>query len=104
MWKGEETVLFSGDAVTSAVVRIRGSSLGGVGGRHGEVGAANVCQRLPSPAYTTRSNELGGTKEHRVEEQLVSTCRSWLLLPQPYDPGPKRYPMIVDVHGGPAKV
>jgi dipeptidyl aminopeptidase/acylaminoacyl peptidase len=27
--------------------------------------------------------------------------QGWLLFPQPYDPS-KRYPMIVDVHGGPA--
>jgi dipeptidyl aminopeptidase/acylaminoacyl peptidase len=96
LWEGAETVLFSGDAGTSAVVRNSWS-------RPPEVwaGSTGKWQQI------THSNE---TQKRAWGEVKAIAWKSgdlqvqgWLTLPEPYDPS-KRYPMVVDVHGGPASV
>jgi dipeptidyl aminopeptidase/acylaminoacyl peptidase len=94
LWKGAESVSFSGDAASSAVVR---SSFG----HPPEVwaGGTGKWQQL------THSND--GQQRQWGEAKSVTwnnggfEVQGWLLLPQPYDPA-KHYPMIVSVHGGPA--
>jgi dipeptidyl aminopeptidase/acylaminoacyl peptidase len=96
LWEGAESVKFSGDATTSAVVRNSWTDAPEIW-----AGATGRWQRL------THSNE---TQKRAWGEVKAIAWKSggfdvqgWLVFPQPYDPA-KRYPMLVDVHGGPASV
>jgi dipeptidyl aminopeptidase/acylaminoacyl peptidase len=96
LWEGAESVKFSGDATTSAVVRNSWTDAPEIW-----AGATGRWQQL------THSNE---TQKRAWGEVKAITWKSggfdvqgWLVFPQPYDPA-KRYPMLVDVHGGPASV
>jgi len=94
LWKGAETVLFSGDSATSAVVR---SSFD----HPPEVwaGATGKWQQL---THANDAQQRGWGEAKSVTWKNGSfDVQGWLVLPQPYDPT-KRYPMIVSVHGGPA--
>ncbi len=94
LWKGAESVSFSGDAATSAVVR---SSFG----RPPEVwaGATGKWQQL-THSNEAQQRQWGEGKSIEWKSGGLDV-QGWLLLPQPYDPA-KHYPMIVSVHGGPA--
>ncbi len=96
LWKGAETVLFSGDAVTSAVVRSSWSQppevWGGPTGKWQQITRSNETQK---PAW--------GEAKSIEWKNGGFDVQGWLLFPQPYDPA-KRYPMLVSVHGGPASM
>jgi dipeptidyl aminopeptidase/acylaminoacyl peptidase len=94
LWKGAESVSFSGDAATSAVVRSSFDQAPEVW-----AGPTGKWQQL------THSND--GQQRAWGEGKSLEwksggwDVQGWLMLPQPYDPA-KRYPMVVVVHGGPA--
>jgi dipeptidyl aminopeptidase/acylaminoacyl peptidase len=94
LWKGAETVTFSGDPNISAVVR---NSLN----RPPEVWAG----RTGDWRQITHANDAlhpgWGDVKSLTWKSDEFEAQGWLLFPQPYDPA-KRYPMIVLVHGGPA--
>lgn len=94
VWRGAESISFSGDATTSAVIRNSWT-------RPPEVWAG----RTGAWQQITHSND----SRHRAWGDAKSIewasdrfrVQGWLLFPKPYDPG-KLYPMVVGVHGGPA--
>ncbi len=94
VWKGEDSIVFSGDASNSAMIRSSWT-------RPPEVWAG----RTGSWQQLTHSND----SRHRAWGEVKSLewkndgldVQGWLLFPQPYDPA-KHYPMITLVHGGPA--
>jgi dipeptidyl aminopeptidase/acylaminoacyl peptidase len=96
LWRGAESGPFSGDAGTSAVIRSSWSQPPEVW-----AGTTGKWQQI------THSND----SQHRAWGDVKSITwksggfdvQGWLMFPQPYDPS-KRYPMLVDVHGGPASV
>jgi dipeptidyl aminopeptidase/acylaminoacyl peptidase len=94
LWKGAESVAFSGDTATSAVVR---SSFD----QPPEVwaGQTGKWQQL-THSNNTQQRDWGEGKSVTWKNGSVEV-QGWLVLPQPYDPA-KHYPMIVLVHGGPA--
>jgi dipeptidyl aminopeptidase/acylaminoacyl peptidase len=103
LWKGPETVLFSGDAMTSAVVRNSWKQppevwAGGTG-KWEQLTYANDSQ---PGVHDAKQRGWGDAKSIEWKNGGFDV-QGWLLLPQPYDPA-KRYPMIVEVHGGPAGV
>ena len=94
IWKGENSIAFSGDASTSAMIRSGWD-------RAPEVWAG----RTGSWQQITHSNDSrkpvwGAAKSVEWKNDGLSV-QGWLMFPQPYDPA-KHYPMIVLVHGGPA--
>src|ERR1051326_4296527 len=94
LWKGEQSVAFSGDATTSAIIR-------NTWDHPQEVWAG------PTGAWRQVSHSNDGTQAVWGEAKSIEwkndgfNVQGWLMLPRPYDPA-KRYPMIVVVHGGPA--
>jgi len=94
IWKGEESIVFSGDASTSAMIRSSWS-------KPPEVWAG----RTGSWHQLTHANDgrhpLWGDIKNVEWKNDGFSVQGWLLFPEPYDPQ-KRYPMIVTVHGGPA--
>jgi len=94
LWKGEESIAFSGDQNVSAVVRNSWS-------HPPEVWAG----RIGDWREITHSNESfrpewGEVKSVKWKSDNFDV-QGWLVFPQPYDAS-KHYPMIVEVHGGPA--
>jgi len=96
LWKGAETTLFSGEATTSAVVRNSWSQPPEVW-----AGATGKWQQI-THSNDARQRQWGEAKSIEWKSG-GSDVQGWLILPQPYDPA-KRYPMLVDIHGGPASV
>ncbi|HEX5230540.1 MAG TPA: S9 family peptidase [Bryobacteraceae bacterium] len=96
LWKGAETGLFSGDASTSAVVRSSYSMApeiwAGPTGKWEQVTHSNAAQQRAWGEVKNLHWKNGGFD-----------VQGWLMFPEPYDPS-KRYPMLVEVHGGPASV
>ena len=96
LWKGAETVLFSGDATTSAVMRTSWTSApevwAGPTGKWRQLTHSNDAQKRSWGEVKSIEWKNGGFN-----------VQGWLILPQSYDPS-KRYPMLVAVHGGPAGV
>jgi dipeptidyl aminopeptidase/acylaminoacyl peptidase len=94
LWKGAANIQFSGDASTSVVVRHSWTQppevWAGPTGRWRQITHVNDAMH---PAWGEAKSIEWTNDNFRVQ--------GWLLLPQPYDPA-KRYPMVVDVHGGPA--
>jgi dipeptidyl aminopeptidase/acylaminoacyl peptidase len=94
LWKGAESIAFSGDPSMGAVVR---SSF---------MHPPEVWAGHPGDwKQVTHSNEAvhadwGDVKSLEWKNDNFDV-QGWLVLPQPYDPA-KRYPMVVAVHGGPA--
>jgi dipeptidyl aminopeptidase/acylaminoacyl peptidase len=93
-WKGAESVLFSGDAATSAVVRNSFDHppevWAGTTGKWQQITHSNDGQQRAwgeAKSITWKNGEFD--------------VQGWLIFPQPYDPA-KHYPMVVAVHGGPA--
>ncbi|HLG96975.1 MAG TPA: S9 family peptidase [Bryobacteraceae bacterium] len=94
LWKGPETVTFAGDPNMSAVVR------------SGWTHAPEVWAGRPGDwKQVTHSNDslhpMWGEVKSVEWKSDNFQVQGWLVLPEPYDPS-KRYPMVVDVHGGPA--
>ncbi len=96
LWKGAETIRFSGDATTSAVVRNSFTQAPEVW-----AGPTGRWQQL-THTNASAHPEWGEAKSVEWTNDGFH-IQGWLVLPQPYDPA-KRYPMIVDVHGGPASM
>ena len=96
LWKGAESVLFSGDPTTSAVVRNSWTAApevwAGATGKWQQITHSNDAQR----------QEWGDVKSIEWKNGGFDV-QGWLIFPEPYDPS-RHYPMLVDVHGGPASV
>jgi dipeptidyl aminopeptidase/acylaminoacyl peptidase len=94
VWKGAESLVFSGDLTNSAVVRssfaMAPEVWAGSTGRWQQLTRSNAALH---PAW-------GEAKSVEWKSDGFSV-QGWLLLPANYDPG-KRYPMVVSIHGGPA--
>ncbi len=94
LWKGEESLVFSGDATTSAVIRNSFEHppeiWAGPTGQWREITHSNADMH---PDW----GEVKGL--HWLSDGFH--VQGWLILPKSYDPA-RRYPMIVSVHGGPA--
>jgi dipeptidyl aminopeptidase/acylaminoacyl peptidase len=103
LWKGAESELFSGDASTSVVVRNSWSAppevWAGDTGKWQQVTHSNASQ---PGVHDARQRAWGEAKSIEWKNGGFDV-QGWLILPQPYDPA-KHYPMLVDVHGGPASV
>jgi len=103
LWKGAETALFSGDATTSAVIRNSWSQppevWAGATGKWQQITHSNDAQ----PGVRNPQQRQWGDAKSIEWKSGGSDVQGWLILPQPYDPA-KRYPMLVDIHGGPASV
>ena len=94
IWKGAETIVFSGDASTSAVIRNSWTHPPEVwAGRTGAWQQITHSNASLSPEWGQAKSVEWSNDGFRVQ--------GWLLFPQSYDPT-KHYPMIVVVHGGPA--
>jgi dipeptidyl aminopeptidase/acylaminoacyl peptidase len=94
LWKGAESLLFSGDAAASAVVR---SSFD----QPPEVWAG-ATEKWRQLTHSNDSQQRGWGEAKSVTWKNGSfEVQGWLVFPQPYDPA-TRYPMVVSVHGGPA--
>jgi len=96
LWKGAETIRFSGDATASAVVRNSFTQAPEVW-----AGPTGQWQQL-THANAAAHPEWGEAKSVEWTNEGFPV-QGWLMLPQPYDPA-KHYPMIVVVHGGPASM
>lgn len=103
LWKGAESALFSGDATTSAVVRTSWSEppevWAGATGKWQQITHSNDEQ----PGVHDAQRRAWGAAKSIEWKSGGLDVQGWLILPQPYDPA-KRYPMLVDIHGGPASV
>ncbi len=94
LWKGAETIAFSGDPNMSAVVRSSWTHPPEVwAGRTGDWKQVTHTNEASRPSW-------GEVKSLEWKSDTFDV-QGWLVLPQPYDPS-KRYPMVVAVHGGPA--
>ena len=96
IWKAAESEQFSGDATTSAVVLNSWSQPPEVW-----AGPTGKWQQL-THSNSGQQREWGDVKSIEWKNGGFDV-QGWLMFPQPYDPS-KRYPMFVDVHGGPASV
>jgi dipeptidyl aminopeptidase/acylaminoacyl peptidase len=94
VWKGPETIVFSGDASSSAVIRSSWNQPAEIWS--GRLGAWERVSHANDGVHA----EWGDTKSIEWKSD-GSPVQGWLLFPKPYDPS-KKYPMIVTVHGGPA--
>jgi dipeptidyl aminopeptidase/acylaminoacyl peptidase len=103
LWKGAESEMFSGDASASAVILNSWSQppevWAGPTGKWQQVTHSNDSQ---PGVHDPQQREWGEAKSIEWKNGGLDV-QGWLLFPQPYDPT-KRYPMIVEVHGGPASV
>ena len=103
LWKGAESGMFSGDSTTSAVVRTSWSQppevWAGATGKWQQITHSNDAQ----PGVHDPQQRAWGEAKSIEWKNGGLDVQGWLILPQPYDPS-KRYPMLVDVHGGPASV
>lgn len=94
LWRGPETLTFSGDASVSAVIR---SSFT----KPPEVWAGRA------GAWTQLTHSNDGLRANWGEGKSIEWqndgfhVQGWLVLPLNYD-SRKRYPMVVSIHGGPA--
>jgi dipeptidyl aminopeptidase/acylaminoacyl peptidase len=94
VWKGEESVVFSGDAANSAMIRSSWTQPPEVW-----AGRTGSWQRV-THSNDSRHATWGNMKSVEWKSDGLAV-QGWLLFPQPYDPS-RHYPMIVLVHGGPA--
>ena len=94
VWKGEDSIIFSGDGSSSAMIRSSWD-------RPPEVWAGHTgsWQQI-THANDGRHAEWGAVKSVEWKNDGLSV-QGWLMFPQTYDPA-RHYPMIVVVHGGPA--
>jgi dipeptidyl aminopeptidase/acylaminoacyl peptidase len=96
LWKGAESERFSGDGATSAIVRNSWS-------QPPEVWAGATGQwRQITHSNETQQRAWGEAKSIAWKSGQFDV-QGWLIFPESYDPS-KRYPLLVNVHGGPAGV
>ena len=94
LWKGTDNIAFSGDPNISAVVRKSWDHAP-------EIWAGHTGDwRQVTHANDALHPDWGEVKSLEWKSDNFDV-QGWLTLPQPYDPT-KRYPMVVDIHGGPA--
>jgi dipeptidyl aminopeptidase/acylaminoacyl peptidase len=94
LWKGEHSIVFSGDTNSSALIRNSWNKPPEVwAGRTGAWQQVTHSNDSIHPAWGETKNVEWKTDGFQAQ--------GWLMYPQPFDPA-KRYPMIVVVHGGPA--
>ena len=94
LWKGAETLTFSGDPKVSAVIRTSFTKPPEVWtGRIGEWQQASHANDALRPHW-------GEAKSIEWRNDGFNV-QGWVLLPMNYNPA-KRYPMVVSIHGGPA--
>ena len=94
LWKGQESIAFSGDANVSAIVRTSFARAPEVwAGRTGAWQQVTHSNDSMHPQWGEAKSIEWKSDDFRVQ--------GWLVLPHPYDPA-KRYPMVLVVHGGPA--
>ncbi len=102
-WSGEELVnagnwdtsaSFSRDGQASAVIRSSWQ-------RAPEVWAGATGKWQPMTQENTKLKPLWGEQRSLRWKSAPYTVQGWLLFPRNYDPA-KRYPLVVNVHGGPA--
>jgi len=94
IWKGAETVVFSGDATASAVIRNSWTHAPEVwAGRTGAWQQITHANDALAPLWGQSKSVEWSSDGFMVQ--------GWLLFPKSYDQA-KHYPMIVVVHGGPA--
>ena len=96
IWKGAESAQFSGDPTTSAVIRSSWTQPPEVW-----AGPTGKWQQI-THSNDSQQRNWGEVKSIRWKSDAFEV-QGWLMFPEPYDPK-KRYPMLVDVHGGPASV
>lgn len=94
LWKGADTIVLSGDATTSAIVRSSWN-------RPQEVWAGRTGDWKQISHANDGARASWGEVKSLEWKNDGFRVQGWLVLPQPYDPG-KHYPMIVVPHGGPA--
>ena len=94
LWSGEETIQFSGDATTSAMVRSSWAKPPEVWAGH-----TGAWQQV-THANDSQHAMWGDVKSMEWTSDGLPV-QGWLMFPRSYDPA-RRYPMIVVVHGGPA--
>ena len=94
LWKGQESVTFTGDATVSAVVRTTWNQppelWAGATGKWNQVTHSNAAIHAGWGEVKTVNWTSDG-----------DSVQGWLVLPVQYDAS-KKYPMVVLVHGGPA--
>ena len=94
IWKSAETIVFSGDATYSAVIRNSWTHAPELW-----AGKTGAWQQM------THSNDAFGPQWGQAKSIEWKSdnfrVQGWLLFPKSYQPS-KRYPMVVVVHGGPA--
>ena len=103
LWQGEDNVStgglvsgasFAGDGLTSAVIRQSFAQAPEVWtGQVGHWHAVSKVNARLTPAWGEAKSVHWRDQEQRVQ--------GWLLYPRDYRPD-RKYPMVVDVHGGPA--
>jgi dipeptidyl aminopeptidase/acylaminoacyl peptidase len=94
IWKSAETIVFSGDATSSAVIRNSWTHAPEVwAGRTGAWQQVTHANDGLGPQWGQSKSVEWSSDRFKVQ--------GWLLFPKSYDPA-KHYPMIVVVHGGPA--
>ena len=94
LWKGAESISFSGDPNISAVVRRSWD-------HPPEIWAGHTGDwRQLTHSNDALHPDWGQVKSVEWKSDNFDV-QGWLMLPQPYDPA-KRYPMVVEIHGGPA--
>lgn len=103
LWKAARSEKFSGDESTSAVVLNSWTEPPevwmGKTGKWQQITHANDSQ----PGVRDPQQRLWGDVKSIEWKNGPYQVQGWLIFPQPYDPSEK-YPMFVDVHGGPASV
>ena len=94
IWKGADSIRFSGDPSVSAVVR-------GSWNHPSEIWAGRTGDwREITHSNDSAKSSWGDVKSVEWKNDNFDV-QGWLVLPESYDPA-KKYPMVVMVHGGPA--
>lgn len=105
LWKGDEGIhqdgnfpnfALAGDGRTSAVIRSSWQHAPEVWG--GEIGDWHPLTQ----ANSSQQQHWGKTESIEWSDAGVE-AQGWLLYPENFDPG-KRYPMVVEIHGGPSNL
>ncbi len=103
LWKGGQALhedgnfpnlSFAKDGVTTAAVRSSWEQAP-------EVSAGPIGDWKPLTSANAQQQRHWGKSESLVWESDGNRAQGWLLYPENFDPS-KRYPMVVEIHGGPS--